>query len=177
MKKILACLLALGLASCSCTKEKVVTNTVPEVSSTSVEVTLPETKLPFVVSLEDVELVLPSEDWKLVSNDKTEIKLLAKNDKLNNLVVFVKEQFKGTYDEYALTNIRGLKDQGAVITKSDQFEFGGVTWVFVSSTNKDVNLYQWVTYRNGYGYALSCGGKDNDQATVCQQISSTLKLN
>lgn len=169
--------LAVSITSCV---EKAVPVPIPtQMPSASVpDVVLHAPSVPFVVSIEDFEVLLPSNEWRQVVNSKPEIKFLAKNDKLNNLVVVVKEKFSGSYDDYALTNIRGLKDQGAVIVKADQSEFGGAKWVFVSSSNDGVNLFQWITYRDGYGYALSCGGQGvEEQATVCQQIASTLKLN
>ena len=175
MKKILACLLV-ALCTLSCVQDKVQTNP-PPVTSVSVEVKSPSA--PLLVFVEDMEYVLPSTDWESVTSNKPEVKSMASNKKEQNLVVMVKEKYAGEYDEYVLSNIRSLKDQGAFVVGATQSDLNGLKWVFVDSTKNDVRLLQWITVRNGFGYSLSCGGKGDPelQLQVCQQIANTLKLN
>jgi hypothetical protein len=170
-----------SLIGCSCTKDKPMSplGKPLDLPSASVSATAVIPPAPYLVSVENFKVVLPSNDWTILNSDTPGVRFLGKNLKLNNLVVLIKEKYTGTYDDYALLNFRGLKDQGATLVSSDQAEFGGAEWVFISSTKDDVSLLQWVTYKDGFGYALSCGGSGSPEAQVqlCQQIAGTLQLN
>lgn len=177
-------LLAAGLISCtSCTK----TNVTPApceggvctAPTTSVIVPPVPTTPPVtdqLVTGDSYEVTVPAGwaqrelpegthgvDWVYVSPDK------------NSLVAMLNEPFPGTSDEYVLEAIRGLKGAGATLTSSTQVELNDNKFVLIDSERDGIRMWLWVTARNGFGLALSCGGTTANEA-VCLKVSSSLKL-
>lgn len=181
MKKFVLFLLACGLISCSSCAKKPVLNEVetgPTVDASLVDSgtasDVQDSSL--TVGNDNWSFVLPSSDWEPQRNGVDPAVFL--NEKEHNLVVFLKEEFPGTTQDYALFAVRGMKEAGATLVSSSQVKINGINFVLIESTKGSVRVFQWVAAKDKAGYGLSCGGLDeNDhQKTLCVSIANTLNI-
>lgn len=187
MKRLLFVLplLIMGLVSCtSCTKKETVAPPcdggscpMPTASSTTppVPTALPDQ----VLSEEDWSVSLPA-GWSKLEPPMPapELKLFYGNKDKMNLVIFVKEPFQGTNAEYILEGLRGIKDGGGKIASARQVDLNGNKFVLVDSTKDNIRMWMWILAKNGFGYALSCGGPATDagQEDICTKIANTVTI-
>lgn len=133
-----------------------------------------------VLSEQDWSLSVP-QGWAKMSApiDDANIKVFMGNQDKKNLVIFVKEAFLGSSAEYALEGLRGLKDGGNKISTARQVDLNGNKFVLLDSSRDNLRMWMWVTAKNGFGYAFSCGGPvddTGDQENTCTQIANTLTI-
>lgn len=195
MKKfaVLFMLLTTGILSCSsCTKKEVVTDPeLPEQTcdedncaessekedaskeDSSIPVT-PEQK-PQVFSGDTWELTLPV-GWKK-TEQVSEDTILTATLKDEHLIFFLlKEEYKGPYENYIISAIRGIKNAKLEIKSLKQVEINGTKFVLLETYKDDFNLLIWITAKNGFGYGLSCGGPTSPKFDECTQIASSFKI-
>jgi len=189
MKRLLFVLplLILGLVSCtSCSKKETTpppcdggSCTFPTATPTVTAPPVPTTPPDQVFSEEDWSVSLPVGWSKLEPPAPVpELKLFYANKEKMNLVIFVKEPFEGTNAEYILEALRGIKDGGGKIVAARQVDVNGNKFVLVDSTRDDIRMWMWILARNGFGYALSCGGPAADvgQEDICTKIANTVTI-
>lgn len=181
MKKILlvSMLSLLGLISCnSCVKNDVPINP-PEPPPQQVDASIPDATVDNSVSVNgpDWSFSLPSHDWVAQHSDGGTDAMLV-NDQEKNLVLFLKEEFPGTTQDYALFAIQGMREAGATLVGSSMVVINGTNFVLVESNKGAVRVFQWVTVKNKTGYGLSCGGLDADshQRALCMGVVNTLTI-
>ena len=184
MKRLLFVLplLVLGLVSCSKHNEPSppcdggvcplpsVSETVPPVS----------TAPPVQVLAQENWSVSVQPGWEPMESplQDSHIRVFVGNKEKQNLVVFVKEPFAGTNAEYILEGIRGLKDGGYKIAGARQVDINGNKFVLVDSSQGNVRIWMWIVAKDGFGYALSCGGPtvDTSQEDMCTSVANTLTI-
>lgn len=177
-------LLAIGLISCSACAKKDATEP-PCTGSTCPS----PTASPIVPVVQSTDQVLSADNWSLsvpqawakmnTTPVPPEVLVFYGNQATKNLIILVKEPFAGTVSEYALEGLRGLKDGGAIVNTARQVNINGNSFVLVDSTRAGVRAWMWITAKNSFGYALSCGGPatDTTQEDTCTSVANTLKIN
>ena len=180
-------LLGVGLVSCSsCAKSPQVEPTPVPVPTPAPTATTPPPEPPApstVVSGENWSFD-PGEGFKVLMPPKDEIKAVMLNPTQKVIVIFTKEEFAGTLEQYTLLAIRGFRDSGANLTSATQVELNGTKFVLletskVNSSGVKIVAWQWATVKDKQGYGFTCGGPatDSGASTLCPKISSTLKIN
>lgn len=136
------------------------------------------TDAPLVVAEDDWEISLPSDAWEAQKPDG-DIKLVAGNKELHNLIMFAKEEFPGSFEQYVRIMIKGLRQQSHLISAKPT-QLNGMKFVLVETVRSSARVWIWVTVRNGFGYGLTCGGVEEDgeqlQHDTCFAVANTLKL-
>lgn len=127
------------------------------------------------------EFVLPDSGWVKVPVNEDGIQLVMKNNERNNLVVFLKEKFDNSIEQYTLLAVRGIKDAGGTLLSVKQVELNGMKFSQLESSKPNVRIWMWVGIKSGVAYGLTCGGpvvddNDSSQATLCTKVASTLKV-
>lgn len=183
MKRLLLILpLLIGLVSCSsCSKKE--TSPAPcdagTCSTTTVTIPAPPPPSEQVLHEEDWSLSLP-QGWEKLNPPTAapEIKVFYGNESQKTLVIFMKEPFAGSNNEYVLSALRGLKDNKGVLNTLRQVDLNGNKFVLLDSTYNSVRMWIWIVVRNGFGYSLSCGGPADmsNQEEICTNIANTLKV-
>lgn len=192
MKKFLlvTLLMSLGLISCSSCAKAPQTEPAPVPTPTAtVPAPVPTATTPppapsTVVAQENWSFD-PGEGWKVLMPPNNEaIKTALLNPEKKLLVIFTKEEFLGTQEQYALLNIRATRDSGATLVGSSTVEVNGVKYTLietfkVNSNGVKVNVWQWLTVKSSRGYVFTCGGPSSlnpSAQTDCQAVASTLKI-
>lgn len=194
MKNILFLLTAISTMSCtSCTKKDQVDPVTPAPTCSDNLCPMPapsassSTDKPKDNSVkfqnDDWQFSVPSDEWAKVPVNEEGVQLVLRNPNKNNLIVFIKEKFEGSTEQYVLLAIRGLKEAGGTFVSAKNNEVNGNKFVLVESSKQSPNTRIWmsITTKSGNGYALTCGGpvpenQDDAQKTLCSQIISTLKI-
>jgi hypothetical protein len=169
-------LFAIGSISCSACAKKVPVVNVPDAEpSATVPPVTPPTNI--LVKENDWQFVLPGTNWdKLEMCTKDGCPVLYQNKDKKSAIVFLKNPYEYSYDDFIITSIRGVKDAGGVISSAKQIELNGRKFVLVESVKNYNKVWMWLTLLNGQGYALSCGGS-GDNHDLCFTIASTFKIN
>lgn len=98
----------------------------------------------------------------------------------NILVVLLKESMpQYTYDQYVLASVRVHKEKDIKIVSDKAMTINNqkYTYLEVSMNNNGVNIRNYITHTNGYGYVFSCGGPDkNAVEQVCTPIVNHLHI-
>jgi hypothetical protein len=188
MKRLLFVLplLIMGLVSCSsCAKQETVAPpcdggscTLPTATATATATT-PPAPPDQVFSEDDWSVTIPTGWAKMEPPEPApELKLFYGNKEKMNLVIFVKEAFPGTNAEYVLEALRGIKDGGGKIAAARQVDINGNKFVLVDSSRDNIRMWMWILAKNGFGYALSCGGPvgDTGQEDICTKIANTVTI-
>lgn len=174
-------LLVLGLVSCSSCAKKDTTPPPCDGGTCTLPTSTPSVPAPppdQVLSEDDWSVSVPV-GWEKLTPPTTdpEVKVFYGNKEKQNLVIFVKEAFPGTSAEYVLEGLRGLKDSGSKLNGARQVDLNGNKFVLVDSSRDNVRMFMWITAKNGFGYALSCGGPaDQPQEDICTKIASTVTI-
>ncbi len=169
----------LGLISCNSCAKNVTPINPPEPTPMVVDASAPDTSVDnsLTVNGPDWSFALPSHDWVAQHSDGGTDAMLV-NDQEKNLVLFLKEEFPGTAQDYALFAIQGMREAGATLVGSSMVTINGTNFVLVESSKGAIRVFQWVTVKNKTGYGLSCGGLDSDshQHDLCMGIVNTLTI-
>jgi len=184
-------LLVVGATACaSCAKkDQVVENNTPTTTNVctgdggSCPVPSPKdadapANVPDTISQENWQFTLTGPGWAPMSANSPDIKVAMKNDDLEMLVFLVKEPTNATYAEYVLGTIRAIRSQHVNITSASQVVVNGNKFVLVTVKGGSQSLYAWITTKDGFGYAFTCGGTTNVDAGAapCEAIASTLQI-
>jgi hypothetical protein len=194
MKKILFTLplVLLGLISCSpkapdppppcdgSTCPDPTATVAPTATTTPTATGLPTTPTTQVLADENWEFAIPA-TWVKIARPEPipEVKSYYGHAETRNLIIFIKEPFAGLAGEYALQSLRGLKDSGARLASAKQVDINGNKFVLIDADRDGIQLYIWITAKNGFGYVLSCGGPATAESKeeLCQSIANSLKIN
>jgi|ERR1035437_282997 hypothetical protein len=191
MKKlfIIFSILTLGLISCSSCKKDVLPapgapTAVPTCSGTSCPIpsaspdagpVAPPTETK--VADGEWEMTIPA-GWEPTNPHDPDITAFFTNPARQSLILFIKEPFKGTAEDYAVVVLRILHGEKAnVVSLSAEKVDGLVRTTFVA--DKDgLRLWTFATARNDSGYILNCGGKvsDTDLESVCLKVGKSFHL-
>lgn len=178
-KLLLPSLFVLGLISCSscAKKDQIVPSPVPSCSGSSCPLPPPPVSKDHVFTGDHWELTVPV-GWEPRSNANPSVKVDVTNIDKVNLIIFIEEAYTGTYDQYVIMALRGLKSAEAKLISAKQVEVNGEKFVLLESEKSGVTLWLWLAVKNGNGFALSCGGlsKDNWNRDICTTVFNSLKL-
>jgi hypothetical protein len=187
----LATLVSLIIGTISCTSCTSSQSSIPPadagnlttvVSSASAS-TKPIASVPIITNLvvanDNWQFTLPDSNWVSKNPEQLEVKSIKVNNTTHSLLVFLKESYAGSYQDYVLIAIRGLKESGAILISSTQVNINGNNFIVTETTANDLRMWLWMTVKNGNGYGFSCGGSatDETQHDICFSIASTLKIN
>lgn len=129
-----------------------------------------------LISTSDWEFTLPV-GWSVKTNDAGDDKFIAVDQTGEQILVFGKEAFVGTYESYTLTAIREFRAAGAKSISAGQVKINGLNFVRVESLKGDIRMWAWLTFKDGMGYGFYCGGTDNDAGyDDCNSIMDSLKI-
>lgn len=131
-----------------------------------------------VIKEDGWQITLPVEFEKR-SSSKKEVVLSAYSDKNKVLLVVMKENFTGKFEEYVLTNVRNIRGTGAKILSTKTVDSEGKTFILIESMKNDIKIWSLASTKNGFGYGVSCGGPEPYDAvnTICTSITDTFTLN
>ena len=124
---------------------------------TSVCDNLPGTDSDRLHSGESWQLYLPN-DFKLQKPKQPNIELSMLSSEKNLLVVILKDPMTATYDQYVLGSVRSYKDGGATVISTKEVMLGSSKFTLLEVNKGNVKILNYITYKNGAGYVLSCGG-------------------
>lgn len=110
-----------------------------------------------VVKGDGWELTVPFGLQKKVVPDQEVVLSLFSNEN-KALLILLKEKYAGSYDEYIISSTRSLKDSGASLDNSKPMIVRDQKFTLMESTKNGVKVWSMVTFKDGFGYALSCGG-------------------
>jgi len=176
-------LLAIGMASCSACG-----NTPPASSPDATPTAAPTPSVPvpplpvptnILVKRANWELTLPGTQWDIDTTSQCDsgVCSVAYQSKDNlSLVMFISEIYSGTYDQYVIETIRGIKDAGATIASAKAADLSGNAATVIAASKDAIRVWTWVTVIGGHGYNLSCGGSI-DNHDLCFGVASTVKIN
>ena len=131
-----------------------------------------------VVDNKDFTITLPV-TWKQEVSQSSSVVLLAKNPLSESMLVLTKESFTGSFDQFSIEAIRGLRGQGAEISSMQSIVINSNLFTQLSSTQGDVEVVTLLSVKNGFGYSLNCGGPEVDMAQFksdCQKMFDSLQL-
>lgn len=181
MKKIIGTLLlAVGLLSCSsCTKKPGPEPTPPTpIVDAGAEVEASPVPQMEVVIGDTWNFTLPNRNWH--AEPVSEQITAYANDVDKNLILFAKEPFEGSTQQYALLAVRSHKDNGGTLVASKPVVIENVNFIFIElAKNNDPHVWAWLTVKNSFGYSFVCGGletDDNFQRTLCESVARTMQL-
>ena len=129
-----------------------------------------------VVSGDTWSFELASSGWKREELDSSDINVF-KND--STILVFVKEPFDGSLQQYTLLSVRGIRDNdldAGVYSKS--VIINGLSYQELDVLSKS-HFWVWLTIQNKFGYTFSCTGNNSDlivQEKICTDIANTIKI-
>lgn len=126
------------------------------------------------------ELTVPQE-WEKVTLEDEEVQpaLIVTNQSEHNIILLAKDAFPGTTPEYVLEALKGFKEVGAKVDSSKQVELNGNNFVFLNTSKDGARIWFWISVKDGFGYALSCGGPASEvhHEAICNDVAKSLKLN
>lgn len=129
-----------------------------------------------VVSADNWQLVLPRE-WAKQEAPKG-VALLATNTKEQGLLLMTKEPYEGSYDEFAIETVRGLRGQGAEILTTSTVQANEL-FVYIRSQQGDLIADTWVTVKDDFGYSVSCGSLSSNFGKLsedCERILFSFEM-
>lgn len=153
------------------------------VDSPSPVVVVPNTQLHFAPKLvvaENCEFVLPSVDseWMLVEKNVPDGVKVWVNPPKHLIVLFAKDQFAGTFEQYAVLAIKDLQEAGGHLVAAKVFVNNGLQLLQLEGTGNNSKVFTWAGAARGNGYILTCSGaiEDDKVKDLCQGIASTFKI-
>lgn len=167
-------LMALGIVSCSsCAKQDVVVADAAPPVPTVVPTPNPPVATTVDAAYQNLSVVLPGTDWKPLEAEGPMMAYISNANKL--IVLLEKEETTNTLQQYLLMAIRGIKDSGGTFISLQQVVLNGHNFALLESSKNDVQVFMWVTLKQGAGYSLTCGGPN--AAIPCSSIANTIKIN
>lgn len=127
-----------------------------------------------VITGSNWELVLPSQQWNKKETNRQNVELLAIDTSLANLVLFTKEPYNHSYDQFVIESLRTLRGESSFILKTSDIIISDIQFVQAETVKNDIHMILWVTVKDGFGYTLSCGGPED--TSDCQKIANTLVI-
>lgn len=155
----------------------------PPVASPVVQVTPPPVKTAseevMVVADDNWEFTLPSKKWVPVPNAPEAITRALINNTLINLILFVKEPFSGTFQQYALFALNDVKESGAIVISAQEKKIHDLTFIVLEIMGETgINkTWMFISYLSDHGYLFACTAPIAKQEdSLCFSIASTLKI-
>lgn len=187
MKKLLLLFTFLGLVSCSsCLKKDQVPNNPTQLdggSDTVSDASTAPDAVPtyFKVADSNWEFKLPNNTWNQINSDVDLHFVFSGYDNVVGklLVIFQKEEFAGTTQNYTLFSIRGMRESGATLVSSSQVIINGNNFIQIEFVHDSYRVFQLIMVKRDFGYSLSCGGlgSSETQKQVCDPIFNSLIIN
>jgi len=130
-----------------------------------------------LVKGDDWELVLPA-DAQNIDPPFNAIKVFASTHNGDIVLLFMKEEFLGTNDDYVFLALKGMKENGTNIVSVNGVKLNNFPFALIESEKNDMHLLTWTTVKNSNGYALSCAQPLNipNETHICLDIAETLKI-
>lgn len=130
---------------------------------------------------ENWSFTVPGDTWTLTPPPSPELKVMAINQDLGCLLLFLKEPTTSDYASYAVDAIRSFAQDDVVINSVHQVMINSIKFVKVQVSTEDTVVWTWLTVKNGFGYGLSCGGDFNPEGgdtlhDLCQGVADTLEI-
>lgn len=189
MKKFtLLAFLALTVSACSACAKKDQTPVLeqpPVCSSSGCPVPQPTTPppppadQPDVMSKDNWQFSVTGPGWTPVTPPEPVVQVILKNDAQHLMVFLVKEATDYNLSVYTLGTIRAMRTSGGITVESAKVvTINGNQFALVTAKNDDNTIYTWLTVKDKFGYAFSCGGPTNVDAGInpCQAIADTLQI-
>ena len=130
------------------------------------------------VSGDTWELVVPL-GWEPKDSGNPKVPLTIYNESNKWSIMFLKEQYPGLKDQYVIEQIRGLRGAGGKLVTASEVELNGNKFTLLEAKKDTTAVWAWVTVKDGWGYAFTCGGDYSSSPSVrdaCFKISSSLKI-
>lgn len=108
------------------------------------------------ITQENWQFILPGAGWEKVPSTNEGIKVVLRNEQSQKLVLFVKEPTAETYDRYVVGNMKTVSQTGAPILGASNLTMHGEKFAVILAGQG--NIWIWITVKDGFGYALTCGG-------------------
>lgn len=132
----------------------------------------------YLISESNWQFTLPSDGWVPMNEIPTDITRALINPRRHNMILFVKEEFSGTYQEYAVLAIKSMEENDLTIisARSTIIHERKLIVLDVVSSKSSTETWTWIFFENGYGYLLSCTGLAADATLqdLCLGIGSSL---
>ena len=135
-----------------------------------------------ILAQENWQFSVPGEGWVAMDPPAPETKVVTRNESKNCLIIFLKEGGQAKYADYVVGSIRGFVENGSTIVEIDQVEIHGNKYGKVHLVKASLNIWAWLTTKDGFGYGFTCGGevdpttKDNSLADLCQNVANTVEI-
>ncbi len=131
--------------------------------------------------------VVKGDTWSISLPSSSDVTLNPEQDILFTAVTedivymvsaLTRESFQGSYDEYIIYGIRGIRASGATVLESSQATNNSVKYTLVEAEKDDITIWNWLSTKNNFGYAFSCGGvqQDNLVKEICLEAFQSLQL-
>ena len=176
MKNILVLSVALFVSSLMSCESCNQTNNVADAQVVDAQTECPMDR---VLEKDNINLTLPM-TWGEEPNSRKTVLLVAIEPKLESLLVLTKEPYTGTFDQFAIDSIRGLRSGDAGLVGTSSVELNGSPFVLAETTKDGLTMLEWITVKDGFGYGLSCGGPEvnsDKHVEACQKIATSLTIN
>jgi hypothetical protein len=141
---------------------------------------VPATKL---VVQENWEFTLPGADWIEREPPAPDIKvaIIGSVPEHAVLVLFIKEEIDRTFTDYVIGTVRSFAEMEFKINSIKQVVINDRKFVLVQATNQDKVIWSWLSVKDKFGYAFSCGAEINVdagtlQSNLCNSIAQTVKI-
>lgn len=139
----------------------------------------PVTKL---VADENWQFTLPGDDWVAnnLPDDSIKVALLG-HDENPTLILFIKEDGADSFQEYVIGSIRAFAEMEFQVDSIKQVVINGTKFILVQVNKGNKVIWNWITYKDKFGYNLACGTEINPDAgasqhDLCVSIAQTLQI-
>lgn len=142
-----------------------------------------------VLSSENWRLSVPlGSDWVAKQPIDPGIKIVLLNEQKQCMVLFIKELTVDTFSQYAVSTVEilGSKSGGRLLSVS-QVVINENRFVVSQFAKGDSVIWTWTTIKDGFGYAISCGGNlgadadssaspTDDLRVMCLSIANSIEI-
>lgn len=138
----------------------------------------PTTKL---VTQENWQFTLPGVNWIERESPAPDIKVaIMGTDPLHSaLILFIKEETDGTFADYVIGTIRSFAMLEFKINSVKQVVVNDQKFVLVQVSKGNKVIWSWLSVKDKFGYAFTCGAEINVDAgsmqhDLCASIAETV---
>lgn len=140
----------------------------------------PVTKL---VAQENWQFTLPGVEWYERESPTPDIKvaIMGSIPEHAALILFIKEEVDGGFADYVIGTIRSFAILEFKIDSVKQLIIDGRKFILVQVSKDNKVLWSWLTVKDNFGYAFTCGAEINVDAgsmqhDLCASIAETVQI-
>jgi hypothetical protein len=130
-----------------------------------------------VISGSSWTIVLPI-GWEREETTYPNIELVAAEKTNKSLLVFSKEPYTKSSDQFAIESFRTLRGEGAQLEETSVAIINNERFITAESIKGNIRMLVWLTVKNNFGYTILCGGSQDNIISLsdCQKIISRFKI-